>query len=696
MKKFLLSALALVTVAALAITGTIAWLQDDDSDVNVMTVGNVYIDQHEYERVVNTDGTYKTETIDGVTSYVLKEFTQDKPLLPATEIDANGQPYNYGAGDWDTTKVKMTQVDSHGTMDVFVNKNAQDKFVTVENTGTTDAYVRTLIAFELGTLAKDKFDDVIGTSSFMTAKKVWIVNDLGVYEIDGNNYVVYEYVYNGAAHDNLGGVHANGVLPAGDTTYPSLCQVYMKAAATNADVEALDGNKDGKYNILVRSQAVQVAGFENADEAFGGVTTFAATEEKTAAKVALDIAFGVPEEKHEEYTDLTNTVVWFTKTIEDYEATLTDTWDGTADTTWYNDTDTEFVLDSAEDLAGLAKLVDEGNTFEGKTVTLSKDVDLYAEDTNGEPISFEPIGSYRKDTPFKGIFDGQGHTIANLSQNTWALDNGYYYGDLGLGLFGMVEDATVKNFTIDGASISGESAICGTIAGGAYGDMTFENITVKNAKVNDYLYYAGGVVGWASGNHTYKNINIDASTTIGGQWGDFGNANGGIVGGIGSSAVILFEDCTVACRIDAVNDVVSAYQWYNYRNSGMLVGRVPQTITNGEVQTVATPEHVTCKNVTVIYNDWANYTYCEFAGMGYPYVRVQAGVSVDAYSNVRYGHPTDANGNTVVDDNHVHNAGEAHHELIVFDQLFGGPADHRYCYYGIKAFDGVTVVYNNK
>ena len=86
----------------------------------------------------------------------------------------------------------------------------------------------------------------------------------------------------------------------------------------------------------------------------------------------------------------------------------------------------------------------------------------------------------------------------------------------------------------------------------------------------------------------------------------------------------------------------------------------------------------------------------QFAGTGYPYVRVQAGVSVDAYTNIRYGHPTDANGNTVVDDNHVHNAGEAHHKLIAFDQLFGGPANHRYCYYGISEFEGVTVNYNNK
>ena len=55
-------------------------------------------------------------------------------------------------------------------------------------------------------------------------------------------------------------------------------------------------------------------------------------------------------------------------------------------------------------------------------------------------ICFEPIGSYRHNTPFKGTFDGNGHTIYNLKQNTWALDNGYSYGDLGLGLFGKVEE----------------------------------------------------------------------------------------------------------------------------------------------------------------------------------------------------------------------------------------------------------------
>ena len=652
MKKVLLMCTAYVLVAALAIGGTIAYLQDSDSDVNVMTLGNVSIAQHEYERVVDANGDYVVDS--SVGGYKLQPFTQDKPLYPAT-IPTNSAEWTY-----ESTNAMFEQVGANGGgMNVFVEPNAVDKFVFVENTGKTAAYVRTLIAFESGSLSVEEWDEVVSTSYHFSWGDPVVIGSITV---ENNNYVVLEYTYKGRPDK---GFHENGILPAGEVTQCSLGQVYMRSTATNEDCEAIDGNKNGKYDILVLSQAVQTAGFDS-------------------ASTALDAAFGKSSEKAAE---------WFGGVIAEHSA---DTWDGSVDTTWYNDTDTEFTLTTAEQLAGFAKLVDGGNTFTSKTVKLGKNLDLYAEDANGEPISFEPIGSYRKDTAFKGTFDGQGYTIANLSQNTWALNNGYYYGDLGLGLFGKVEDATIKNLVMDGASISGESAMCGTVAAAAYGDCTFENITVKNSQVNDYLYYAGGIVGWASGNHTYKNINVDASTTIGGQWGDFGNANGGIIGGIGSSAVILFEDCTIACRIDAVNDVVSAYQWYNYRNSGMLIGRVPQTITNGEVQTVKTPENVTCKNVTVIYDDWANYTYCEFAGTGYPYVRVQAGVSVDAYSNVRYGHPTDANGNTVVDDNHVHNAGEAHHELIAFDQLFGGPADHRYCYYGISEFEGVTVNYNNK
>ena len=381
-------------------------------------------------------------------------------------------------------------------------------------------------------------------------------------------------------------------------------------------------------------------------------------------------------------------------------------WNGTVDTSWYNEEETEFTLTTAQQFAGFAKLLDESETmslynedeeeirsiFYGKTITLESDLDLGIKDENGEYICFDPIGSYRKEKVFDGTFDGNGHTIFNLYQNTWELNNGYYYNDLGLGLFGLLNNATIKNLTIDGADISGESALCGTIAATAYGECTFENITIKNANVADYQYYAGGIVGWASGKHIYKNCNIESSCNIAAQWGDFDNSIGGIIGGAGGSAEILLQDCTVACRIDAYSDVTSSYQWYAYRRAGMLIGNTGKTTTTESGSTIAAAPQLTCENVTVIYGEWANYTYCAFAGTSWPFVRVQEGISNSAYSNPRYGHPTDANGNTVIDNNHVHNEGEEHYELIVFDQLYGGGQG----VYGNPTHEGVTVIYNNK
>ena len=267
-KKVILMALSLALVAAVAIGGTLAYLTSTDSDVNVMTLGNVSIVQHEYERVVNADGTYKTDTIDNRTSYVLQDFTQAKPLLPIVG-DPNEPGDSPAYAGYDSIPVRMSQVDSYGGMDVFAGKNAQDKFVTVENTGKSDAYVRTLVAIEVGTGNAA----LIGTSHHNT----WTKNSIGTIEIDGNNYQLTEYVYAGGQLSDGSWRHEKGVLPAGDTSYPSLAQVYLKHNTTNEDCEKLDGNGNGTLDIIVLSQAVQTNGFDTAETAlnaaFGDITS---------------------------------------------------------------------------------------------------------------------------------------------------------------------------------------------------------------------------------------------------------------------------------------------------------------------------------------------------------------------------------------------------------------------------------------
>jgi hypothetical protein len=67
-----------------------------------------------------------------------------------------------------------------------------------------------------------------------------------------------------------------------------------------------------------------------------------------------------------------------------------------------------------------------------------------------------------------------------------------------------------------------------------------------------------------------------------------------------------------------------------------------------------------------------------------------------AFNGLTVEASTDANGNKVVDDNHVHNAGEDHMVLVVFDQLYGGGDNTGHVgIYGWPTHEGVTVIYNN-
>ena len=62
---------------------------------------------------------------------------------------------------------------------------------------------------------------------------------------------------------------------------------------------------------------------------------------------------------------------------------------------------------------------------EEKVARLKAQIQAGTYSVNPEDLAnklFEPVGSYRTKIMFEGTFDGQGHTISGLSQNTWDLD----------------------------------------------------------------------------------------------------------------------------------------------------------------------------------------------------------------------------------------------------------------------------------
>ncbi|MBO5783794.1 MAG: hypothetical protein J6R33_02380 [Clostridia bacterium] len=215
MKKVLLSVLSLVAVAALAITGTVAYLTWQESDVNVMTLGNVKIEQVEYERDENGN---------------LVDFTQAKPAYPAV-----------GTIEWANEGVEVNGVEYK----VFSEdlKNVVDKIVTVNNIGISDAYVRTLVAIEA---PEGDPNNLIHINYNTTG----VTSEAFVTDIEGVTYYVMSFVYNEA-------------LAAGAKSAPSLMQVFLDSITTNEDCAKFGD----VWDIKVISQAVQTKGFDNAKTA---------------------------------------------------------------------------------------------------------------------------------------------------------------------------------------------------------------------------------------------------------------------------------------------------------------------------------------------------------------------------------------------------------------------------------------------
>ncbi|MBQ8533724.1 MAG: hypothetical protein IJ462_02725 [Clostridia bacterium] len=245
MKKKIVSICLVLAILAVAATGTLAYFTDYDGAENTFVFGNISIKQLEKERIEQSDANTADTNI--------KDFTQDKELFPIVG-DPAWAPDNQ---NWPTGGYTQLFTDALG--------NVEDKFVFVENDGANDVYFRTLIAIEQGALDYTTWDYVVGTVVNDTHYDMTVIaTDV---EIKGNEYVIYEFVYN---RDNGAGA---GVLEAGLTSRPSLLQVFLYKETTQEQVALLDGNDDGKLNVLVVSQAVQTAGFSDAatalDEAFG-------------------------------------------------------------------------------------------------------------------------------------------------------------------------------------------------------------------------------------------------------------------------------------------------------------------------------------------------------------------------------------------------------------------------------------------
>lgn len=200
-----------------------------------------------------------------------------------------------------------------------------------------------------------------------------------------------------------------------------------------------------------------------------------------------------------------------------FAAETTDSWDGTADTSWYDENETEFHLQTAEQLAGMAKLVnDKTVNFKDKTVYLDNDLDL----SGHEWISIGD-GANTAWGSFQGIFDGQSHVVYNLysheglkSENKDNKNNLYRNG-----LFGAIYNATVQNLGIENADIVIPMNDTSTYGKGILVDW-MTNSTIKNCYTTGSITggsyiekYIGGLAGFLNGNNSISQCYSTAAIT---------------------------------------------------------------------------------------------------------------------------------------------------------------------------------------
>jgi len=259
------------------------------------------------------------------------------------------------------------------------------------------------------------------------------------------------------------------------------------------------------------------------------------------------------------------------------------------DTLYCATCDKYVILDAAQ-LAKFRDSVNGSTDYNGKTVVLDANVDL----ANAE---WEPING------FKGIFDGQNHTITNLKITS---------GNDAVGLFGDLWKcaAIIKNFTLDGVNIVGGENVGAVV--GLTASTTVTNVTVRNAVITS-AHFAGGIVGYGYCNIddcTVENLTITCvpNGTVGNY--DNGDKVGGIVGylasgtadnctvtnaklkgyrDIGGIAGILLKDgvdpdvknCTVN-GVDITIDQVTNSYGAKAMNPGGIVGRLDTTVATLE------------------------------------------------------------------------------------------------------------------
>ena len=159
-----------------------------------------------------------------------------------------------------------------------------------------------------------------------------------------------------------------------------------------------------------------------------------------------------------------------------------------------------YEIDNKFDLIAFRDAVNTGNDFAGLTVKLTSDIDMLGYKW------LTPIGV--ENNNFAGTFDGQRHTISNLSNDGVATTEEVYISSTettgkAFGLFGIVKgNVTIKNFDITVNAVYNEGQKWAAVVDEACESNT--HLTLENINVYGYLSGFDKVAGLIAESPTSK------------------------------------------------------------------------------------------------------------------------------------------------------------------------------------------------
>ncbi|MCL2219192.1 MAG: hypothetical protein FWB94_04820 [Chitinispirillia bacterium] len=359
----------------------------------------------------------------------------------------------------------------------------------------------------------------------------------------------------------------------GNSNLSKSAALNLQVKGTGANIGRVAGAVEGTlsdnaaYSEMINNSGVAAWNNKGADQKDG--------DDITAKEVTLDATIG------NRFTGdwwITNGYLPGINDIIDLPAHLAYFTPGTR---WYinalaaNHNETNFTITAAEDLAGLAEIVNgtwvnkpgtpRFDNFSGKTIKLARSVDLSSYD------NWTAIGTLIYE--FSGTFDGGGYVINNLTINTPDEDDFRYYG-----LFGRINNGRVVNLGLDKVNINGNNYVgalvgnfisgtisncyssgtvsgTGNMVGGIAGTVDNNGIITKTystAAVSSTGRYIGGIAGQISNGSSIENSYATGTVTA-------GVAAGGIAGWIDNNSRIIYCYSTGAISSNDVGGGISGW-----------------------------------------------------------------------------------------------------------------------------------------